>query len=119
MRLELIPLPVTDVDAALAFYRDQAGFRLDHDVSPGDGVRVVQLTPPGSSCSISFGTGMTPPDAPRVRGMHLVVDDIAAIRADLVARGVAVTEPVDVGGVHYAQFADPDGNTYALQQIDR
>ena len=119
MRLELIPLPVTDVDRALEFYRDQVGFRLDHDVSPGDGVRVVQLTPPGSSCSISFGTGMTRPDAPRVHGMHLVVDDIAAVRAELVGRGVQVTAPVDVGGVHYAQFADPDGNTYALQQIDR
>jgi len=116
MRLELIPLPVADVDRSIAFYRDQVGFTLDHDVSPGNGMRVVQLTPPGSSCSIAFGTGMVG-GAP-VSNIHLVVDDVEQARATLLERGVDVGPVRDMGGgVRYAFFADPDGTSWALQEI--
>ncbi len=121
MKLELVPVPVADVDRAKAFYVDRLGFTEDVDVRPADGVRVVQVTPPGSACSIGFGTGVPAYDdaAPgTVRGLHLVVPDIEAARADLVARGVEVGEVVDVGGgVRYAWFADPDGNTLTLQEM--
>jgi catechol 2,3-dioxygenase-like lactoylglutathione lyase family enzyme len=115
MRLELVPLAVSDVDAAIAFYRDVVGFTLDHDVSPGNGMRVVQLTPPGSACSIAFGVGMG--SGGPVSNLHLVVDDVAAERAALFGHGLAVSEVQDMGGVLYAFFADPDGNTWALQEI--
>ena len=117
MRLQLVPLPTSDVDRSKAFYVDRVGFGLDHDVEPGNGMRIVQLTPPGSSCSIAFGVGMGDPDAPRVHGLHLVVDDVEEIRANLVGRGVEVSEVQDMGGVKYAYFADPDGNSWALQEI--
>ena len=113
-------LPVTDLDRAKAFYTDQAGFTLDVDVSPAEGVRVVQLTPPGSSCSIMLSTGLAQADMPAgsLRGLHLVVADIEAARSELVGRGVEVAPVVDVGGgVLYAWFADPDGNTWALQHM--
>ena len=120
MRLEVVPLPVVDVDASLAFYVDQVGFALDHDVSPGNGMRVVQLTPAGSACSIVFGTGMSDPDrSARVENLHLVVTDIAAARRELTARGVNVSEIKDMGGVKYAYFGDPDGNSWALQEIPK
>jgi len=115
MRLELVPIAVTDVDAAIVFYRDVVGFTLDHDVSPGGGMRVVQLTPPGSACSIAFGVGMG--SGGPVSNLHLVVDDVEVERAALVGRGLAVSEVQDMGGVLYAFFADPDGNTWALQEI--
>lgn len=116
MRLELLPLPVSDVDRSIAFYRDRVGFVLDHDVSPGNGMRVVQLTPPGSACSIAFGTGMGGGAA--VSNIHLVVDDVEVTRALLVGRGVEVSPVNDAGGgVRYAFFADPDGNSWALQEI--
>ena len=115
MRLELIPLTVSDVDRSIAFYRDVVGFELDHDVSPTNGMRVVQLTPPGSACSIAFGTGMGA-GAP-VAGIHLVVDDLEMTRAALAERGLDTTEIQDMGGVRYAFFADPDGNSWALQEI--
>lgn len=118
LRLELVPLPVSDVDRSKAFYESAVGFHLDHDVRPGNGMRIVQLTPPGSSCSIAFGTGMGPgPEAGTVKSLHLVVDDIAAAREELVQRGVQVTDVEDLGGVKYAYFGDPDGNTWALQEI--
>jgi catechol 2,3-dioxygenase-like lactoylglutathione lyase family enzyme len=117
MRLELVPLPTTDVDRSLAFYAESVGFVLDHDVEPGNGMRVVQLTPPGSSCSIAFGTGFGDPDAPRVSNLHLVVDDVARARATLLGRGVSVSDVQDMGGVRYAYFSDPDGNSWALQEI--
>ena len=119
MRLELVPLPTSDVDRSKAFYVDQVGFNLDHDVQPGNGMRVVQLTPPGSACSISFGVGFSDPEAPRVQGLHLVVDDIAQARAQLAGNGVDVSDVIDMGGVKYAHFSDPDGNSWALQQIPR
>ncbi len=117
MRLELVPLRSTDVDRSKAFYVDQVGFGLDHDVEPGNGMRIVQLTPPGSACSVVVGVGIGEPEAGPVKGLHLVVDDIEAARAELRGRGVEVSEVDDMGGVKYAYFADPDGNSWALQQI--
>jgi predicted enzyme related to lactoylglutathione lyase len=118
MKLELVPIPVTDVDRAKAFYTEQLGFVADVDVQPAEGVRVVQLTPPGSACSIGMGTGLAAYEATpgTIRALHLVVDDIDNARAELVGRGVEVGEVVDVGGgVKYAAFSDPDGNSWTLQ----
>jgi len=118
MRLELVPVPVSDVDRALAFYADVVGFHVDHDVRPSPTMRIVQLTPPGSACSIVIGTGMGPgPEEGVVRGLHLVVGDIAAARAELAGRGLDLSEVQDMGGVKYSHFADPDGNTWSLQEI--
>lgn len=121
MKLELVILPVADVDRAKAFYRDRLGFVEDVDVRPADGVRVVQLTPPGSACSIGMGRGLpiyTDVPAGSLRGLHLVVEDIERARAELIARGVEVDEVHDVGGgVRYAGLADPDGNTLTLQEM--
>ena len=120
MRLELVPLPSTDVDRSKAFYIDQVGFHLDHDVEPGNGMRVIQLTPPGSACSIVIGVGISDPQGARVQGLHLVVDDLDAVRRILLGNGVQVSEVSDMGGgVSYAYFSDPDGNSWALQQISR
>lgn len=120
MKLELVPIPVTDVDRAKAFYL-QLGFVEDVDVQPAPGVRVVQLTPPGSACSIGLGSGLGAYDGREpgsVRALHLVVADIEQARADLVARDIAVGEVFDVGGgVKYAELADPDGNTLTLQEM--
>jgi predicted enzyme related to lactoylglutathione lyase len=121
MKIELIPLPVSDVDRAIAFYADKLGFKKDVDVQPREGVRVVQLTPEGSSCSVGFGTGLDvyAGEPGSVRGLHLVVDDIAEARADLVRRGVEISEIHDFGGgVKGAEFADPDGNTLELQEME-
>jgi predicted enzyme related to lactoylglutathione lyase len=120
MKLELVPIPVADVDRAKAFYADRVGFAVDVDVRPADGVRVVQLTPPGSGCSIGLGTGLAAYEAEpgSVRGLHLVVDGIERARAELIGRGVEVGEIQDVGGgVRYAGFADPDGNGWTLQEM--
>jgi predicted enzyme related to lactoylglutathione lyase len=120
MKLELVPIPVTDVDRAKAYYAEQLGFVVDVDVRPADGVRVVQLTPPGSACSIGLGTGLAAYDAPpgSVRGLHLVVADIEQARAELVGRGVDVGAVQNVGGgVLYASLEDPDGNTLTLQEM--
>lgn len=119
MRLQLVPLPTSDVDRSKTFYTERLGFRLDHDVQPGNGMRVVQLTPPGSACSIVVGVGMSEPNAPRVQNLHLVVDDVAEVREHLVGNGVEVSEVNDTGGVRYAFFSDPDGNSWALQQLQR
>ena len=116
-KLELVPLPVADVERAKAFYMDKVGFNLDHDVRNGE-LRVVQLTPPGSACSIVIGKGIvnTPPGS--VKLLHLVVPDIRAAREELVARGVEVTEVQDFGGgITMAFFDDPDGNSWAVQHI--
>lgn len=121
MKLELVPIPVTDVDRAKAFYVDCLGFVEDVDVRPAEGVRVVQLTPPGSACSIGLGTGLAAYDEAlpgSIKALHLVVNDIEQARAMLVARGVQVGPVHDVGGgVKYAGFADPDGNTLTLQEM--
>jgi catechol 2,3-dioxygenase-like lactoylglutathione lyase family enzyme len=121
MRLELVPVPVSDVDRAKAFYTERAGFDVDVDVRPSDTVRVVQLTPPGSACSIVIGTGMPeisdmPPGS--VKGLHLVVADVAEARRALLGRGVAVGEVEEHDrGVKYAYFSDPDGNSWLLQEM--
>ena len=121
MKLELVLLPVTDVDRAKTFYTEQVGFVEDVDVRPQPGVRVVQLTPPGSACSIGLGTGLPAYDEMQpgsVRSVHLVVADIDSAHADLVERGVEISEVIDVGGgVKYASFSDPDGNTFTLQEM--
>jgi predicted enzyme related to lactoylglutathione lyase len=120
MKLELIPLPVSDVDRAIAFYAHKLGFTKDVDVRPSAGVRVVQLTPEGSGCSIGFGTGLDVYDGEpgSVRGLHLVVEDITQARAELLRRGVEVGEIHDFGGgVRGADFSDPDGNTFELQEM--
>ena len=119
MKLELVPIPVTDVDRAKAFYAEQLGFVVDVDVRPAEGIRVVQLTPRGSACSIGLGTGIPVYEAPpgSVRGLHLVVNDIEKARAELVGRGVDVGAVEDLGGVRYAAFEDPDGNGLTLQEM--
>jgi predicted enzyme related to lactoylglutathione lyase len=121
MKVELVPLPVSDVDRSKAFYVDQVGFGVDVDVRPTDGLRIVQLTPPGSACSflISDGVKWIEDLAPgSSRGVHIVVADIEAARAELVARGVDVSDIEDVGGgVLYASFRDPDGNMLLLQEM--
>lgn len=117
--LELVPVPVTDVERATVFYRDLLGFRLDVDVTPQPGVRIVQLTPPGSACSITLSDGLPALDMPpgTLRGLHLVVADIEAARSAIAERGVEISEVEDLGGVLYAFFADPDGNTWCLQHM--
>ena len=119
MKLELVPVPVSDVDRARAFY-EQAGFELGVDTQVGDTMRVVQLTPPGSACTIVFGTGMPGISDMRpgsVHGLHLVVGDMDEARSALIARGVPVEEVTEVSGVKYAAFTDPDGNTWLLQEF--
>jgi predicted enzyme related to lactoylglutathione lyase len=119
MKLELVPVPVSDVDRAKAFY-EKAGFQLEVDTRPTDAMRVVQFTPPGSACSIVFGTGMgeiTAMQPGSVKGLHLVVADIRQAREALVKRGLEVGEVWDVQGVKYAGFSDPDGNSWLLQEF--
>ena len=126
-KIEVVPLPVTDVDRAIEFYRDKVGFNLDIDFSPFEGIRVIQLTPPGSACSIVFGAGIvdTPPGS--IQGLQIVVDDIEAAREHLVSNGVDAS-PIQ----HYTEsglaegkggdwnafvfFTDPDGNSWAVQE---
>jgi catechol 2,3-dioxygenase-like lactoylglutathione lyase family enzyme len=120
MKLELVPIPVSDVDRAKVFYVEKVGFHADHDVQPGNGMRVVQLTPPGSACSILIGTGMGEISAVRpgtIKGLHLVVADIHEAHAALASRGVEVSEVDDMGGIKYVHFSDPDGNTWSLQEL--
>ena len=122
-RLELVPIPVSDVERAKAFYAERVGFSVDLDVNAdtdprvSDERRVVQLTPPGSACSIAFGIGIIDTSPGSVQGLHSVVSDINAARAELVERGVGVGEVQDLGGVLYAPFSDPDGNGWTLQQL--
>ena len=121
MKLELVPVPVSDIDRARDFYVEQVGFNADHDVRPGENVRIVQLTPPGSACSILLSTGLPgisqmPPGS--VKGLHLVVGDIAKARQDLADRGVDVGEITDHGGgVKSATFSDLDNNSWTLQEM--
>lgn len=122
MRLELVPVPVSDVDRAMDFYVDKLGFEVDVDTKPTEEMRVVQLTPPGSPCSILIGTGLGGGIADMKPGtlkvLHLVVKDIEQARAELLERGVEIggVEELD-RGVKYAHFSDPDGNTWALQEM--
>ena len=132
-KLELVLIPVTDVDRAKKFYLEQAGFVLIVDTPVGEGKRVVQVVPPGSQCAIGFGTGITSAAPGSAQGLHLVVSDIVAARAELVGRGVAVSEVRHlesgtwVDGPHpqrsnyesFADFTDPDGNIWVLQEVNR
>ena len=121
LKLELVPVPVSDIDRAKAFYVEQAGFHADHDVRPSETVRVVQLTPPGSACSIVLSEGLPGIEMPpgSLRGLHLVVADITETREALAHKGVSMGEITDMGGVKFAPFSDPDGNTWTLQEITK
>ena len=116
-RLELIAVPVSDVDRAKAFYADRVGFNLDHDHVVSDQIRFVQLTPPGSACSIAIGTGLTEGEPGSVEGLQLVVDDIEAAHAELSARGVEVSDVQDFPWGRFVFFGDPDGNRWSVQQV--
>jgi catechol 2,3-dioxygenase-like lactoylglutathione lyase family enzyme len=117
MRLELVNVPVSDVDRAKAFYTEKAGFVEDNDATVSDEIRFVQLTPPGSNCSISIGTGLSDSEPGSVQGLQLVVKDIDAARAELADRGVEVSEVQVFPWGSFVFFADPDGNRWAVQQI--
>jgi predicted enzyme related to lactoylglutathione lyase len=116
-KLELVAVPVSDVDRAKAFYTEQAGFNADHDHTVSDELRFVQLTPPGSHCSISIGTGLVESEPGSLRGLQLVVDDIEAAHAELAGRGVDVSDVQDFPWGRFVFFSDPDGNAWAVQQI--
>ena len=115
MRLEVVQVPVSDVDRSKSFYTEKLGFVLDHDVEHIPGMRVVQLTPPGSAASIVIGTGMTSMTPGSLEGLQLVVPDIDATHTEWVRRGAEVSDVQDMGGVQFAYFADPDGNRWVLQ----
>ena len=116
-KLELIGVPVSDPDRAKAFYVDQAGFNADHDHTVSEDVRFIQLTPPGSACSIAIGKGVTDVEPGSVQGLQLVVEDIEAAKAELSGRGVDVGEVQDFPWGRFLFFRDPDGNGWAVQQI--
>ena len=116
-KLELVAIPVSDVDRAKAFYTEKAGFTADHDHTVSDDVRFVQLTPPGSACSIALGKGIVDAEPGSVKGMQLVVSDINAARAELVERGVDVSEVHEFPWGSFVFFNDPDGNAWAVQQL--
>jgi catechol 2,3-dioxygenase-like lactoylglutathione lyase family enzyme len=124
MKLEVVPIPVSDVEAAKAFYTDKVGFNLDHDIRPTETMRVVQMTPPGSACSVVIGDGLPLGEPGSVKGVQLVVDDIDSIREALAGRGVAVGDVQQLGpegspGSRFCFFEDPDGNAWAVQEIKR
>ena len=116
-KLEVVPVPVSDVDRAKAFYTERVGFNADHDHRVSDSFRFVQLTPPGSACSIAIGNGLvdTPPGS--AQGLQLVVDDVEAARAELLGRGVEVGEVQDFPWGSFVFFSDPDGNGWSVQQV--
>ena len=116
-KLELIAVPVSDVDRAKSFYTDKAGFNADHDHTVSDEIRFVQLTPRGSACSIAFGTGLTDMPPGSAQGLQLVVSDIEAARAELVERGVEVSDVQEFPWGKFVFFSDPDGNGWAVQEI--
>jgi predicted enzyme related to lactoylglutathione lyase len=116
-KLELIPVPVSDVDRAKAFYTEQAGFNADQDHRVSEELRFVQLTPPGSACSIAIGEGLTDAAPGSVQGLQLVVADVEAAHAELTERGVAVSDVQDFPWGRFVFFRDPDGNAWNVQQI--
>ena len=117
--LELVIVPVSDVDRAKAFYTDQAGFNADHDHRVSDEMRFIQLTPPGSGCSITIGDGITDAEPGSVKGMQLVVEDIETAHAELSGRGVDVSDVQEFPWGRFVFFSDPDGNAWAVQEIQR
>jgi predicted enzyme related to lactoylglutathione lyase len=116
-KLELVSVPVSDVDRAKAFYTEKIGFNADHDHRVTEELRFVQLTPPGSACSIAIGSGMPQAEPGSVRGLQIVVPDVAAARAELAGRGVEVSDLQEFPWGIFTFFSDPDGNTWALQQM--
>jgi catechol 2,3-dioxygenase-like lactoylglutathione lyase family enzyme len=123
-RLEVIGIPVSDVDESIDFYVNRVGFHLDHDIEPGPGMRVVQMTPTGSPCSVVIGQGLPLGEPGSTKGMQLVVDDIDAARGELAARGVEITDVQQLGpegapGSRFAFFNDPDANGWSLQEFKR
>ena len=116
-KIELVAIPVSDVDRAKAFYTEKVGFNADHDHRISDEVRFVQLTPPGSACSIALGTGISQSEPGSVQGMQMVVSDINSAYAELVERGVEVSEIQEFDWGLFVFFSDPDGNGWAVQQI--
>jgi catechol 2,3-dioxygenase-like lactoylglutathione lyase family enzyme len=118
-KLELVSIPVTDVDRAKAFYVDKIGFVADHDHRVSDDLRFVQLTPPGSACSIAFGEGIVQGEPGSVKGLQIVVDDADAAHKELRERGVEVGDVQDLPWGRFVYFSDPDGNAWAVQQIVR
>jgi catechol 2,3-dioxygenase-like lactoylglutathione lyase family enzyme len=118
-RIELVILPVADVDRSRAFYGDQLGWPVDHDQTVSDELRFVQVTPPGSACSIAFGRGLSTMEPGALRALQVVVDDADAAHADLKGRGVEVAGVDDQPWGRFVHFSDPDGNTWSVQQIVR
>jgi predicted enzyme related to lactoylglutathione lyase len=116
-KLELVAVPVSDVDRAKRFYTEQAGFNADHDHRVSEQMRFVQLTPPGSACSIALGEGIVDGPPGSVRGLQLVVDDIGAAHAELAGRGVAVSDVQEFPWGKFVFFSDPDGNSWSVQQL--
>ena len=117
MKLELIPVPVTDVDVAIDFYVNKVGFILDHDIPVSEAVRFVQLTPKGSACSIVIGSGITEMQPGSQHGLQVVVDDVEATRSQLVTNGVGASDIEHLDWGSFTYFSDPDGNTWAVQQM--
>ena len=118
-KLELVIVPVSDVDRAKAFYTEQAGFNADHDHTVNENLRFVQLTPPGSACSIAIGQGVIDAEPGSVKGLQLVVESADAARAELAGRGVDVSEVQDFPWGRFVFFSDPDGNAWSVQEIQR
>jgi catechol 2,3-dioxygenase-like lactoylglutathione lyase family enzyme len=116
-KLELVAIPVSDVDRAKSFYTEKAGFNADHDYSVSEDIRFVQLTPPGSACSIAIGKGIVDTEPGSVQGMQMTVPDIEAARAELVGRGVEVSDVQRFDWGLFVFFKDPDGNAWAVQQV--
>ena len=116
-KIELVAVPVTDVDRAKAFYVDQVGFSADHDTQVHEGLRFVQLTPPGSACSIVMGTGITEMPPGSQKGIQVVVEDAEVARQELIGRGVPASDVVVQPWGSFVTFSDPDGNTWSLQQL--
>jgi len=116
-KLELVAVPVSDVDRAKSFYVDQAGFNADHDHTVSEDIRFVQLTPPGSACSIALGLGITDAPPGSVKGLQMVVSYIQQARSELAGRGVEVSEVQDFPWGSFVFFSDPDGNSWAVQQL--
>jgi catechol 2,3-dioxygenase-like lactoylglutathione lyase family enzyme len=124
MKLEVLPIPVSNVDAAKIFYTEKIGFNLDHDIAPREGMRVVQMTPPGSACSIVIGVDLPLGEPGSIKGVQLVVEDIDAVRRMLLERGVGVSDVQQLGpegapGSRFAFFTDPDNNMWSIQELKR
>jgi catechol 2,3-dioxygenase-like lactoylglutathione lyase family enzyme len=117
MKLELVAVPVSDPDRAKVFYTEQVGFNADHDIPVQDGLRFIQLTPPGSACSIALGVGITDAEPGSVRGLQLVVASAADAHDELAGRGVEVSEVQEFPWGRFVFFADPDGNRWSLQEL--